>query len=163
MGVLRTHGLPLATVALGGTLGAATREALILLFPSSSPLPWAVLLANLGGALLLGVLLQQLARRRGGKAGTTLRLLLGTGFCGGFTTFSFVTLTIAAVGLDSPDTWVMLLVSLIGGLIAGWTGLRAGELFWPAPEGRALWPPALDIDEETDMDPHHGSNEGAQA
>jgi CrcB protein len=89
----------LALVFVGGTLGTAGREALTLLIPSSGGVPWAVLIANLAGAFALGALLEALARR-GADHGRRrmLRLLLGTGFLGGFTTYS-------ALATDTAVLW----------------------------------------------------------
>lgn len=78
----------LALVFVGGTLGTAAREALTLLMPAGSGLPWAILIANLAGAFALGVLLTALTRGGDPRIRGSLRLLLGTGFLGGFTTYS---------------------------------------------------------------------------
>ncbi len=48
-------------------------------------LPWGTLFINTGGSLLLG-LLTNLATH--GHLDSGSKLILGTGFCGGFTTFS---------------------------------------------------------------------------
>lgn len=79
----------LALVFAGGTLGAAAREGLTLAFPASDGIPWTIFAVNVSGAFLLGILLDALARR-GPDHGRrrTLRLLLGTGFMGGYTTYS---------------------------------------------------------------------------
>jgi CrcB protein len=79
----------IALVGLGGALGTAARYGLGQWLPAGSGLPRGTLIANLVGALVLGVLLESLARR-GDDAGTLrrVRLLVGTGFCGGLTTYS---------------------------------------------------------------------------
>jgi len=76
-------------VVVGGTAGTAVREAISLAIPPLSDIPIAIFLINIVGALFLGALLESLARR-GPDEGRrrTLRLLLGTGFAGGFTTYS---------------------------------------------------------------------------
>lgn len=76
-------------VAVGGSVGTATREAISLAIPPLVGIPVAIFLINIAGAFFLGVLLESLARR-GPDEGRrrTLRLLLGTGFAGGFTTYS---------------------------------------------------------------------------
>lgn len=77
-------------VALGGCVGTGLRYAVAEWHPSpGGAWPWATLAANLVGAFVLGVLLEEL-RRRGPDAGRRrrLRLLVGTGFCGGLTTYS---------------------------------------------------------------------------
>lgn len=78
-----------ALVVVGGAVGAAAREGLVLTVPDVGGLPLAIALANILGAFVLGLLVESLTRRRPAPArGLTLRLLLGTGFCGGFTTYS---------------------------------------------------------------------------
>jgi CrcB protein len=80
----------LGLVALGGTLGTAAREALALTWPAPpGGLPVTILLINVVGAFVLGALLEGLARRgpdEGRRRG--IRLLVGTGVLGGFTTYS---------------------------------------------------------------------------
>jgi CrcB protein len=76
-------------VGIGGALGTAARYGLAQWLPAGAGLPRGTLIANLVGAIILGVLLESLARR-GPDLGSLrrARLLIGTGFCGGLTTFS---------------------------------------------------------------------------
>ncbi|WP_449277625.1 fluoride efflux transporter FluC [Leucobacter sp. GX24907] len=82
---LRSIGL----VILGGTLGTAAREALTLAFPPVNGVPFAILTINVCGAFLLGLLLESLVRAGGEEIRhRNVRMLAGTGFLGGFTTYS---------------------------------------------------------------------------
>ena len=80
-------------VALGGAAGAALRYHLgramtqWLGAPIIGAFPFATLAVNAVGSLLMGVLAGWLARS-GGANSDQLRLLLGVGLLGGFTTFS---------------------------------------------------------------------------
>ncbi|GAB2539475.1 CrcB family protein [Brachybacterium huguangmaarense] len=128
----------LALVLLGGTLGTAAREALTLAVPPVAGLPAALLLANLAGALLLGVLLEALARR-GPDLGTrrSLRLLLGTGALGGFTSYSALSLAVAQ-GLLGTGTELAGIAyglgSVAAGALATVAGIALAARFGPAPE-----------------------------
>lgn len=94
--------------------------------------PWATLLVNLAGSLVLGVVVALLRVRP--AASLYWRPLLGTGLCGGLTTFSTLQLELVrmaeagAVGLAAA----YLAVSLALGLIAVVAGLRLGAAL-PAP------------------------------
>lgn len=74
---------------IGGTVGTAAREAISLGLPAVRGVPWAILTVNILGAFLLGLLLDALARS-GRDEGwrRRLRIMVGTGFMGGFTTYS---------------------------------------------------------------------------
>ncbi len=80
-------------VALGGAAGAALRYHMgramtqWLGAPIIGAFPFATLAVNALGSLLMGVLAGWLARS-GGANSDQLRLLLGIGLLGGFTTFS---------------------------------------------------------------------------
>ncbi len=76
---------PFLLVALGGGAGAVCRYALTLL-PISGRFPFATLIANALGALIIGFLAGCAIQMDSFPA--NLNLLLKTGFCGGFTTFS---------------------------------------------------------------------------
>ncbi len=76
-------------VALGGALGTLARFGVERLLGTSDGLPVGTLTVNLVGAFVLGALIEGLALR-GSDAGRrrAARLLAGTGFLGGFTTYS---------------------------------------------------------------------------
>ena len=74
---------------LGGCLGTAAREALVLAVPAATGVPWAVLGINLLGAFLLGLLLSALTvRGPETPLRRDIRIFAGTGILGGFTTYS---------------------------------------------------------------------------
>ncbi len=77
----------LAAVAAGGVLGAEARFGLGVLLPHApGAWPWATLLVNASGCVLIGVLMVLLTERAG--AHPLARPFLGVGVLGGYTTFS---------------------------------------------------------------------------
>lgn len=109
-------------VAVGGTIGTAARLGLGLALPDVGGFPLAVLVANLLGALLIGVLAARL------PATAELRVMLGTGVLGGFTTYSaFMTGTLS-LWADAPLLAAAYAAgSLVLGLGAAALGLRLGR------------------------------------
>lgn len=84
-------------VALGGAAGSMLRYATglgatRLLGPG---FPWGTLIVNVAGSFVIGLFVEAIARRFG--ASEPARLLLVTGFLGGFTTFSSFSLDAAAL------------------------------------------------------------------
>jgi fluoride exporter len=81
--------LPFLLVFVGGGLGSLCRYTIgLALQPLLLKFPWATLLANGLACLVLGAVLGLQAQ---GQLPDTRRLLLATGFCGGFSTFSTFT------------------------------------------------------------------------
>ena len=119
----------LGLVALGGALGTGIREALALAWPApAGGLPVTILAINLVGAFVLGTLLEALARRgpdEGRRRG--IRLLVGTGVLGGFTTYSALAtdtavLTGSALGLALAYA----ALSIAVGAVASLAGIATG-------------------------------------
>lgn len=115
--------------ALGGALGALARWGVATALPRDpGGWPWATLLVNLTGCLLLGVLLAVLLSRF--PASTWARPFLAVGVLGGYTTFS--TFAVEAVQLGEAGTWLTaggyLLASVLGGIgcvVLGLVGARS--------------------------------------
>ena len=80
----------LVAVFVGGAAGSLVRAGLSTALPTpEGGWPWATFGVNVTGAFALGLLLTWLARRGPDHgARRSARLLLGTGFLGGFTTYS---------------------------------------------------------------------------
>lgn len=82
-------------IALAGGLGAATRLVIdgLVRHRVTSTFPWATVLINVTGSFLLGLLV-------GTGSGDRWQDVLGTGFLGGYTTFSTASLETAGLLLD---------------------------------------------------------------
>ena len=112
-------------VFAGGGLGALCRFAATSLVGRSlgTKFPWGTMAVNVAGSLAMGLVIAWLGRRSAGDA--HLRLLLATGFLGGFTTFSAFALDTANM-VERGDPVAALsyvLASVVGGLIALFAGL----------------------------------------
>lgn len=120
----------LALVFVGGVIGTALRYGIEIAVPQViQGWPVATFSINLIGAFVLGVLLENMARR-GADAGVRqrIRLLAGTGFCGAFTTYS--TFALEAVLLTRDGHLVTALgygiSTVFLGALAAWAGIVVG-------------------------------------
>ncbi|MDP9884134.1 CrcB protein [Sinomonas atrocyanea] len=130
----------LALVFGGGVLGALSRWALGAAIPTPGGWPLGTLAINLVGALALGALLESLARR-GPDVGPRrlVRLTVGTGFLGAFTTYSTLAVDgsrLLAAGRTSDGAWYLAL-SLLGGAAATLLGV-AGAAWLHREDRRGL-------------------------
>ncbi|RZU65668.1 CrcB protein [Microterricola gilva] len=120
----------IALVALGGTVGVAAREVLTLIVPTLGALPLAIAIVNLFGAFLLGLLYEALTRADPTRStARSLRLLLGTGFCGGFTTYSALAVDTALLLGDGElaTAAAYALGTVVLGACATWGGIAIGH------------------------------------
>jgi CrcB protein len=120
--------------ALGGVLGALARWGVGTALPRSpADWPWATMLVNLTGCLVLGVLLGLLFARHPDHP--WLRPFLGTGVLGGYTTFS--TFAVETVELADAGAWASagayVAVSVVGGVLAAAAGVALGRVLAPQP------------------------------
>lgn len=119
----------LAFVFLGGGVGSLLRYSVQLLlheriYPYT--FPWATLTVNLLGSFLIGIFYSWSARF---SWSPEVRLLLTTGLCGGFTTFS--TFSHDGLLLLKQGYWSLFicyyLLSMAAGLAAVFLGVAAGS------------------------------------
>ncbi len=128
-------------VALGGACGALTRYSLTLVFPETpGEWPWATLVANMLGCLLMGLFLGFLSQFREVPLRTSA--LIATGFLGGLTTFS--TYASDAVTLVDAGEAVMAGLYLATTVAAGWILVRVGWEIgrWGRGDDEAVFSPA---------------------
>jgi CrcB protein len=124
----RIHTRVVGAVAAGGALGALARWGVGETLPHDpGGFPWATLLVNVSGCLLIGVLMVlvvELWPRR-----VLLRPFVGTGVLGGYTTFSTCVLdTRSLLAAGRAGTAAAYLGgSLLLGLLAVVAGLRLTE------------------------------------
>ncbi len=116
-------------VFFGGGLGAALRHGVNLTMARwlGTAFPYATLIENVTGSLVMGLLAGYFAFA--GSVPQHWRLLLTTGFLGGYTTFSAFSLDTALLyergELGLAALYVALSVALsIGGLFAGFAVVR---------------------------------------
>ena len=118
----------LGVILLGGSAGTALRAWLEAMYATpAGGWPWVTFWINICGSFILGGLLEVLAETgpdQGWRRG--LRLGLGTGLMGGFTTYS--TFSVETVRLVSAGLWGSALSyglgSVILGPMAAWAATR---------------------------------------
>jgi CrcB protein len=113
-------------VAIGGALGSVARWGIALaLGGASRAFPLSTLTVNVAGSLALGVVLAAWPADRP----SVWRLLLGVGFCGGFTTFSTFSGELVALMErgQGARAATYATASLGAGLLAMLAGLAAGR------------------------------------
>lgn len=116
----------LILVFIGGGFGSLLRYLLSLWIPwNETSIPWATFLANFFACMLIGVLWMLGTRN---ILDAHLRLLLITGFCGGFSTFSTFSNEIFLLGEESR--WMVAGTYVVGSLVFGWLGVGIG--IWAA-------------------------------
>ncbi|MCR5129868.1 MAG: fluoride efflux transporter CrcB [Prevotella sp.] len=111
----------LLLVALGGAVGSVGRYLVSKCFEGA--FPWGTLTVNLLGSLLIGFLVGLVAK---GTLSPEMKLLLVTGFCGGFTTFSTFaneSFTMMKAG-DALLTAVYIGASVALGILAVYLGMK---------------------------------------
>ena len=108
-------------MAVGGAVGSVCRYLLSSVHVAS--FPWGTLTVNVLGSLLIGLLAGLSGR---GILSPELKLLLVTGFCGGFTTFS--TFANESFGMmkagEVLTAAVYVGVSVTVGILAVWGGMH---------------------------------------
>ena len=111
-------------VALGGAGGSVLRY---LLSNINTSFPWGTFAVNVLGSFLIGLLVGLMSK---GVLSPEMKLLLVTGFCGGFTTFS----TFANESFSMMKAGDVLLtalyvgVSVIIGILAVWGGMTLSNI-----------------------------------
>ena len=110
-------------VFVGGGIGSLCRFGLGQWLNRSGEYPWGTLLANGLACIILGVLVGWASKQ---SLSVEMRLLLMTGFCGGFSTFSTFSNELVQMlrQADYLSAFTYLMMSLTFGLIAIWLGMR---------------------------------------
>lgn len=119
-------------VGTGGFLGSALRYLISYQLESKilSSFPYGTFTVNILGSFILGILIGSTIKD---AVSPEARLLLATGFCGGFTTFSTFTYEFYALLQDGQLQlgFSYMTISLIGGLLAVWAGILFIKLITP--------------------------------
>jgi len=115
----------LLLIALGGAVGTSLRYGIAvgMLKWLGNAFPFGTLTANVLGSFLLGVVMESVGDRE--LAGVQLKLILGTGVMGGFTTYS--SFNLETIRLAEQGAWgragLYLGVTLVVCVVAGVGGV----------------------------------------
>jgi fluoride exporter len=113
-----------ALIGLGGGIGSIARYLCQKWFSENypQPFPWGTFIVNLSGCFLIGIIYA--ATEKTSVLSPQLRLLLITGFCGGFTTFS--TFAFENMNLLRTGDTIYFLIYTIGSVVLGICAVFAG-------------------------------------
>lgn len=119
--------LVLLLLGCAGALGAVARFAVVEVVARrwTGHFPLGTFLINLSGAFVLGLVLTLGAA----PATAPIRAILGTGFLGGYTTFSTLSFETQALRRrgHASHAWSNALATLLGGMVAAALGLVVGH------------------------------------
>ena len=114
----------------GGCIGSMARFLAVVSIDRklSSVFPYGTLVVNVGGSFVLGFILAWLTKRAGAHP-EHWKIFLGTGFCGGFTTFSaFAAENVHLFQQKLPATALLYIAgSVIAGIFSVWMGFAAAR------------------------------------
>jgi len=109
-------GRELAAVFVGGALGTLARAALeTVAAPEPGHWPWPTFIVNIVGAFLLGYFTTRLLERL--PVSSYRRPLLGTGICGGLTTFS--TMQVEIIKMFEHHNYGLAVGYTVASIVAG--------------------------------------------
>jgi CrcB protein len=129
--------MTLAVIALGGAAGTLGRfELTRLIPPTANGFPWPTFAANLVGAFVLGLVIVLLLDRL--PPSRYVRPLIGTGFCGGLTTFSTLVVEVDLLVKSGhlPLAIGYLAATLVAGMAAVWMGMALARTAASERSGR---------------------------
>ncbi len=111
-------------VGIGGLFGAIARYAVDTWVSDATrtSFPLGTLLVNASGSFALGLLFALTAER--GPLPEELRLPLGVGFLGAYTTFS--TFALESLRLAHSGSWTMAVMNVVGSVLLGLVAVVAG-------------------------------------
>ena len=111
-------------VAIGGAIGSVCRYLLSGINVASWP--WGTFAVNILGSLFIGLFVELVSK---GIVSPEIKLLLVTGFCGGFTTFSTFaneSFSMMKAG-DALQMALYLGASVVIGILAVWLGMNVSD------------------------------------
>ncbi len=111
----------IAAIFAGGALGTLARAALAQAFPhAATAWPWPTFAVNIVAAFLLGYFVTRLQERL--PLSSYRRPLLGTGICGGLSTFS--TMQVEILKMISAGAWGLALGYAATSIVVGYAALH---------------------------------------
>ena len=111
----------IAAIFVGGALGTLLRAALSEAFPHpATSWPWPTFAVNIAAAFLLGYFVTRLQERL--PLSSYRRPLLGTGLCGGLSTFS--TMQVELLKMLSAHAWGLAAGYAAGSIAAGYAAIH---------------------------------------
>lgn len=111
----------ITAIFVGGAIGTLARAALSEAFPSSATAwPWPVFAVNIVAAFILGFAVTRLQERL--PLSSYRRPLIGTGICGGLSTFS--TMQVELVKMIGAHAWGLAVAYAVVSVIAGYAAIH---------------------------------------
>jgi CrcB protein len=116
---------PFVLVGVGGFVGANARYVVARLVGAlvETRFPLGTFLINVSGSFLLGVL-GAIVAQKASPGSEAMRLALGVGFLGGFTTFS--TFEFETHALFDDGSWLTATTNMVASVFVGLVAVRAG-------------------------------------
>lgn len=121
---------PFVLVGVGGMAGSVARYGVTLLGQFiSTAFPYGTLTVNLLGCFIIGLIAELAAETT--LISPEMRLLLATGFCGGFTTFSSFMFEVMGLVRDGELLYASTYVgiSAVGGFLLLYFGMQLAKLW----------------------------------